>query len=710
MKDILKNNESETSADVQMSGLKRFLFHFAALVLIPIVLLAMIEIALRLTGTGYQTDFLVKTKIQNQSFWKDNPDFGLRFFPEHIKRSSNRLVVPCEKQAKEFRVVVLGASAAQGDPDPSFGFSRILDVMLSDALPDKKVRVINAAVTAVNSHVVLQISREIKKLQPDIVIVYLGNNEVVGPFGAGTVFHQYSMNRNLIKAGLFFRKFYLGQLLSKLFDGSKKHKISGKWRGMEMFLGNLVASDDPQLDQVYSNFDKNLKEICSVLRDEASTIILSTVAVNLKDSPPFASIIADSIIMRQTTVSSFEQGTDALKQGEWQSAQSFFLKALAKDSTNANIHYRLGQCALSLKDFEKATFYFNQALAFDALRFRADANINTIIANVATHLNVPIADVEQFIRNKSDNGLPGSHYFYEHVHFNFDGNYVLASAMFNLIHDCDYFQIKTDHCLSREACQTALAYTIFNQIDILEQIHHRLSQPPFTNQLDHKDRIAALAQKINDFKESIHSANIEEAMRIYQKALHNRPDDVDLMHNFASLLMNLGMNREAEKAYRDVLANIPHYSQAWNNLGLVSYRLHKYTKAIDAYQNALKYGDPSAEVYNNLGMVYSQKKQFDQANHYYDLALEINPEFVQALMNKGAVCYQKNQMKQAIRLYRKAVQINDTDAYGHYNLAYALLNDKQYKEAEIHFQKALNLKPDFAAAQRQLEKLKNLSR
>ncbi len=695
---------TEGSENKALSWPKRVLFYFSASVLIPFALLAVTEMILRLTSAGYQTDFLIRTKIQNQSVWVDNPDFGRRFFPEGITRSPNRLAVPCVKDAGEFRVVILGASAAQGDPDPSFGFSRILDIMISKTLPDKKVRMINAAVTAINSHVVLQIAEEIKKLQPDLVIIYLGNNEVVGPFGAGTVFHHFSMNRNLISAGLWIRKFHAGQMISRLLNRSGTQKCSGQWKGMAMFLGNQVVREDPRLEKVYTNFKSNLVAICTVLSKQTPHLLLSTLAVNLEDSPPFAGI-ADSTATLAARW--FEQGESRFKEKNPAAAYDFYLKAIEADSGNANLYFRAAQCALAMKQVHEAECYFLRALDLDALRFRADPQINTIITQVADQHHLPLVDVNQAIQAASKNGIPGNDFFYEHVHFNFIGNYMAARTFFEAFQKQPQNPLQDIPAVSFRESQTALAYTLFNQIDILEQIQKRLSRPPFTNQLDAGKRNRVLQNQIMQMKQSVTREEVDTALQQYQSALKQRPDDRVLIHNYASLLMHLGMNREAEKAYKQVIQHLPHYAQAWNNLGLVFFRLNRQKKALDAFEQALHYDGPSAEVYNNMGMVYSRKKQFTRALRYYDLALEMNPEFAQALTNKGTVLFQKNEIRNAIQLYKKAVQVNPDDAAGHYNLAYGLMQNKQYQEARQHFQEALRLNPRFDAARKQLKALQN---
>jgi lysophospholipase L1-like esterase len=87
-----------------------------------------------------------------------------------------------EKAAGTYRVVILGESAAEGTPNPSFGLGRMLEAMLRLEFPERRFEVINAAMTAINSHVIWLIAQDCRQLKPDLVVVYMGNNEVIGSF------------------------------------------------------------------------------------------------------------------------------------------------------------------------------------------------------------------------------------------------------------------------------------------------------------------------------------------------------------------------------------------------------------------------------------------------------------------------------------------------------------------------------------------------
>ena len=85
-------------------------------------------------------------------------------------------------------VLEVTESAAMGDPEPAFGASRYMETLLRDRFAKTDFEVVNVAFTAINSHVILPLARECAGHEGDLWIIYMGNNEMVGPFGAATVF------------------------------------------------------------------------------------------------------------------------------------------------------------------------------------------------------------------------------------------------------------------------------------------------------------------------------------------------------------------------------------------------------------------------------------------------------------------------------------------------------------------------------------------
>src|SRR5215472_6928818 len=182
-------------------GKKKWLSRLG-LALAPVVALVVLEGGLRLVEFGSPPNFLLTQQKDGKTFYFQNNQFGKRFFgPQRIRRP-HPLYFAKSKPADTVRVFVFGESAAYGDPYPAFGLPRMLEAMLSSRYPGVRFEVENAAMTAINSHAILPIARDCAKANGDIWVIYMGNNEVVGPFGAGTVFSSQTPPMSLIRAAL----------------------------------------------------------------------------------------------------------------------------------------------------------------------------------------------------------------------------------------------------------------------------------------------------------------------------------------------------------------------------------------------------------------------------------------------------------------------------------------------------------------------------
>src|SRR6201998_4261515 len=208
-------------------------------ILVSILLLGIAEAGLRLFGVGFPTALTVPCTVQGQPAACYNLFFPAPFFPPGMIKTPQAYAIPAEKPKGTYRIFVLGESAAMGDPDPAYAFSRYLEVMLRQRYPGMKFEVVNTGSVAINSHVLLPIAEGLAKQRPDLFILYSGNNEVVGPYGPGTALTSSGMSLPVIRTNIFVRSTRTGQLLTRL--GAKKQE----WRGMEMFLDKQVAATSP---------------------------------------------------------------------------------------------------------------------------------------------------------------------------------------------------------------------------------------------------------------------------------------------------------------------------------------------------------------------------------------------------------------------------------------------------------------------------------
>ena len=200
------------------------------------------------------------------------------------------MVMRATKPPGVYRIFLFGESAAMGDPAQSFAPSRYLEMLLREKYKDRKFEVINVAFTAINSHVILPLARECAAHEGDLWIIYMGNNEMVGPFGAASVFGSQAPSLFYARFVTAMQRLRIGQWLVEL---GRRFRAPGQkavaWGGMGMFLRNQVAPESPLKETVYANFRQNLHDIVCLGLKSGAKVVLNTVAVNLKDCSPFAS-------------------------------------------------------------------------------------------------------------------------------------------------------------------------------------------------------------------------------------------------------------------------------------------------------------------------------------------------------------------------------------------------------------------------------------
>ena len=204
--------------------------------------------------------------------------------------------------------------------------------------------------------------------------------------------------------------------------------------GLEMFVDKQVRTDDPRMARVRENFKANLDDILDAGLSAGAKIVLSTVACNLKDHPPFGSMNGTALdanaLQRFQALRSKAEGLFQAQQFE--AAAAVFQDAVALDSAHAEMHFRLAQCQQALGKSNEAVAEFTRARDLDTLRFRSDSENAVIVREAAKmHQNrgVRFVDAIEKLNRANAAGACGLEEFYEHVHFNFSGNYALARIL-----------------------------------------------------------------------------------------------------------------------------------------------------------------------------------------------------------------------------------------------------------------------------------------
>lgn len=706
----------------------------------PLLFFAVVEAGLRLAGFGHPAGFLLPSTNAGVPTFVQNTRFGWRFFGARMARTPQPISISRVKPAKTIRVFVLGESAAQGDPQPQFGLPRMLQAMLGLRHPEFHFEVVNAAMTAINSHTILPIARDCARADGDLWVVYMGNNEVVGPFGAGTVFGPKTAALPLIRANLALKTTRAGQWLDSLRQRSTKaaQEEDQEWGGMAMFLQQQVGAGDPRLSTVYDNFSRNLADIIRAGTRAGVGVVVGTVAVNLRDCAPFASEHRSDLPAPEKARwdQLCRQGIAAQKEAKFAEAAARFSEASRIDDTVAELRFRQAVCALSLEQRDEARRDFVAARDLDTLRFRCDSKLNGLIADIASAREkerVLLADAEKAFADQSPDGLPGEALFYEHVHLTFEGNYLLAKTIAAqleklLPHQTEAPGSRDQAWPSPADCARRLAWTDYNRRAGLSEILGRLSAAPFTGQLNHEEQILRLNDKLARLAPAAQAAGIREAVRACEAALRESPDDPRLMAQLAVSQEASGDLPGATVQARHALELLPSSGGEWAQLGLLLARQNQFEEAASAFRRSFELDPQDVWALQNLAQALDKMGRQDEAMKEYRRAVAIKPRFGSAWLglgqileatgkkNEAAGCFQKalanpvqyapelvmlarfcrnrSWLAEAATNYADALKLTPADATLHFELGQDLEALGRKSEAAEHYADAVRLDPE----------------
>lgn len=633
---------------------------------VPVLLIGAIEIAARLLGIGYDPAFWVA--VPNVTAVATNDSFGRRFFPPGLVRTPAPDMVLTLKPANTRRIFLLGESAAMGFPEPALGLAAMLEHMLRYAQPAVHWEVHNAAMTAINSHVILPIARDCARLSPDMFIVLAGNNEAVGPYGPATVFGQTALPVSLVRVSNYVAATRLGQLLTLLLQRNAPRE----WRGLEMFTEQRLSASDARLAHMYEAFRQNLTAIVRAGTQVGAGVLLVTVPVNLRDCPPF----------------------DSAAPG------------------HAQREFRLARDLLAEGRTEEASTHFRRARDLDTLRFRADTRINDIIREAAPREKAQLVDADRSF------GLAGNDLFWEHVHLTPMGTFRLAGLI--------AAELGVRNTPAFEEVRQTLPITRWDERNIRSQIAALLQRPPFTAQTGNAERIAAL--RVDEDINTIHG----DARRIFEYAVSRRPKDVNLLFRYACLLREAGDPRASADIFGRMIRLIPgrkawHVSRgaalsdaglqdaamvehnaalamdadfdlAHFGLGLARARMGDHEQARRHYSDALRLNPWYAEAAYNVAGSLAALGRTQEAQRELERAVAVNPGFSRAHAALAQLHAREGRVDHAIRRYRQAIGGEPRIPEAHYDLALLLARQGRLDEAVAQYEQAIQLRPDFPEA------------
>jgi len=684
----------------RLVGWRRWAFPLLTAVAVPALLFGAVEGVLRLAGYGVPSGFLVAL---DDSALATNPRFGWRFFPPAIAREPVAARLAADRGPGTVRLVVLGGSAAMGTPEPAFGFGRVLEAMLAESYPDRRFEVVVGAMAAVDSQVVRVIGRELAGHRPDAFLLYLGNNEVVGPHGPGTTAGGPLASLPAVRARVRLGGTRLGQLVRDAARGLGGGEELTRWRGMEAFLDRRVPADDPRLARVYAHFEANLDDLVDAARGAGARTYLSTVATNLVDEPPFASVHRDGLTAeeRERFARLLADGEARLAEGRPEAARASLARAVALDGGHADGRWFLGRALLALGRRDEAAEHLVAARDLDVLRFRADSGIERAIRRVARERaedGVVLVEGAARVAGVAPGAGPlaGHDALWEHVHLTPAGNHRLASAFFDALAPWLAAGRPPPEPPGAEEVAERLALSSWDLHRMAREILGMIRRPPFVGQLGHAERIAAFRRAHARLALAAWRGR-DEAERLDRAVLAARPDDLHVRRQLALLLEARGEPAAAAAEWRELLRRVPGRDDWRTRLAFALADAGRTGEARAILEEVLAaHEDAGARV--NLALVLERDGETEAAARLYRAALADDPAHQTARVDLAELLARRGELAEAERLVREGLALDDASALGWAALAGLEERSGDLAAAVTAWRRAVELDPDDARA------------
>jgi lysophospholipase L1-like esterase len=538
----------------------------------PWILLVVANLWLYLADAGVNTQFILPAPRAAHGRHYLNP---LADFPytQCDLRGPEPRAFDLPKPKGNFRIVVVGESSVQGYPYPSeLAFPRQLELVVARQFPEKQVEVLNAGIVAISSAVLVEVVEQVLSLEPDVVVVYAGHNEFYGVGGVAS-------NAPVAAWRVELMRFRLAQALARksTAPGARGDLISTLPRQLH------IEAASPLIREAEETFARNMARIVELAGRRHVPLLVCGVASNLRDQSPRLPEASTGRHASDRSVGS-DRPFRADDAAAGRLSRTTLEDACRLDPENAVLHYRLAQACEAAGDRDAALGAYIRARDLDVCRYRAPTSFREILQRVCDEHSSPtlrFIDVGRAFEAETRLAAPGSDLFLEHVHFSFDGHWLLARLLGRSIienfagrewrdgavpspeeRDEWLDVIPEDHVTAHALAWFVTKEVPFDRAADAQQHHARLGKrlQELLEALpaDHARRLAVLPHqtKVDDLVDGLGRAYLEErraetALRMFELGRRRRPWLPNSAVFAAACLQQLGRFDEARQALEE---------------------------------------------------------------------------------------------------------------------------------------------------------------
>ena len=154
-----------------------------------------------------------------------------------------------------------------------------------------------------------------------------------------------------------------------------------------------------------------------------------------------------------------------------------------------------------------------------------------------------------------------------------------------------------------------------------------------------------------DALEHHRNGGLEEAARLYGRALILNPNIPDIYNNLGVALRALGKLEASAACYHRALALSPDNGGAYTNLGNVLRGLGRHEAAAASHRRAVELTPDSADAYYNLGLALRDTGQLDEALVCFAKTLAMNLDHAGCHFDRSLTLLQNGDLKEGFEEY-----------------------------------------------------------
>jgi hypothetical protein len=358
---------------------------------------------------------------QEDMKWKTNPLYGVSFHSQNFNR----------KSPDTFRIFTVGGSAmfGWGFGDPfHWNAAALLGKFLSTRFPGRRIEVINAAGLSWGSSRVAPLVHELVRYNPDLIIVYSGNNE----------FHEYGAYHDVVERPISIRKMIEIGERSRFFLVLQTILVDIQIRtGAKEDIGETCRDlDGKEYAHLREIYRCNLEDIIKTARTSGAKVLLTTIPVNLKANPDnrydwlwdashHGSNLDESGLARWNTA--WKEGLLAMEKKEWVRGLACFSQARNIDPEYAETTHWQGACLENMGRYDQA--YEKYWEYIDRVHRLSNRDLEADVRATALGMGASLFDARGLFEARSPHRLTNYTLFVDSMHPNKRGHALLAEGL-----------------------------------------------------------------------------------------------------------------------------------------------------------------------------------------------------------------------------------------------------------------------------------------